>query len=237
MMHGPEKSDSSIVAKKSANKPRSPGAESMERREGTKENTGESPASRTLSRAIATGRLDRVRQAARGNRKERFTALMHHVTVDLLWQAYHWLKRSAAPGVDGVTWYDYEENLEAKLTDLHARVHRGSYHPLPSRRKYIAKPDGRQRPLGIAALEDKIVRRAVVEVLNAIYEQDFLGFSYGFRPGRGQHDALDALAVGISQRRVNWIWTRTSPPILIRFPTTGCFGFWNIVSAIAVCYA
>ena len=205
MMHGSEKSDPSIVAKKSANKPRSPGAESMERREGTKENMGESPASRTLSRAIATGRLDRVRQAAKGNKKERFTALMHHVTVDLLWQAYHWLKRSAAPGVDGVTWYDYEENLEAKLTDLHTRVHRGSYHPLPSRRKYIAKPDGRQRPLGIAALEDKIVQRAVVEVLNAIYEQDFLGFSYGFRPGRGQHDALDALAVGISQRRVNWI--------------------------------
>ena len=205
MMHGAEKSDSSTVAKKSANKPRSPGAESMERREGTKENTGESPASRTLSRAIVTGGLDRVRQAARGNKKERFTALLHHVTVDLLWQAYHWLKRSAAPGVDGVTWYDYEENLEAKLIDLHRRVHRGGYHPLPSRRKYIAKPDGRQRPLGIAALEDKIVQRAVVEVLNAIYEQDFLGFSYGFRPGRGQHDALDALAVGITQRHVNWI--------------------------------
>ena len=115
------------------------------------------------------------------------------------------MKRSAAPGVDGVTWHHYEEDLEAKLIDLHTRVHRGSYHPLPSRRKYIAKPDGRQRPLGIAALEDKIVQRAMVEVLNAIYEQDFLGFSYGFRPGRGQHDALDALAVGISQRRVNWI--------------------------------
>jgi len=177
----------------------------MEQREGTKENTGESPASRTLSREIVTGGLDRVRQAARGNKKERFTALLHHVTVDLLWQGYHSLKRSAAPGVDGVTWFDYEENLEAKLIDLHARLHRGSYHPLPSRRKYIAKPDGRQRPLGIAALEDKIVQRAVVEVLNAIYEQDFLGFSYGFRPGRGQHDALDALAVGITQRRVNWI--------------------------------
>ena len=205
MMHGAEKSDSSIVATKSANKPGSPGAELTERREGTKENTGESPASRTLRREIATGGLDRVRQAARGNKKERFTALLHHVTVDLLWQAYQWLKRNAAPGVDGVTWYDYEENLEAKLTDLHTRVHRGSYHPLPSRRKYIAKPDGRQRPLGIAALEDKIVQRAVVEVLSAIYEQDFLGFSYGFRPGRGQHDALDALAVGISQRHVNWI--------------------------------
>ncbi len=177
----------------------------MERREGAMENTGEPPASRTQSREIVTGGLDRVRQAARGNKKERFTALMHHVTLDLLWQSYHWLKRSAAPGIDGVTWHDYEENLEAKLEDLHARLHRGSYHPLPSRRKYIAKSDGRMRPLGIAALEDKIVQRAVVEVLNAIYEQDFLGFSYGFRPGRGQHDALDALAFGITQRHVNWI--------------------------------
>jgi RNA-directed DNA polymerase len=205
VMHGWQKSDSSVVAKKSANKPRRAGAEPMERREGTKENTGESPASRTQSRGIVTGGLDRVRQAARGDKKERFTALMHHVTPELLWQAFHWLKRSAAPGVDGVTWHDYEENLEAKLDDLHTRVHRGSYHPLPSRRKYIAKADGRLRPLGIAALEDKIVQRAVVEVLNAIYEQDFLGFSYGFRPGRGQHDALDALAFGITQRRVNWI--------------------------------
>jgi group II intron reverse transcriptase/maturase len=130
---------------------------------------------------------------------------MHHVTPELLWQAYHWLKRSAARGVDGVRWHDYEEDLEAKLADLHTRVQRGSYRPLPSRRRYIAKTDGRQRPLGITALEDKIVQRAVVEVLNAIYEQDFLGFSYGFRPGRGPHDALDALAYGITQRRVNWI--------------------------------
>jgi RNA-directed DNA polymerase len=205
MMHGLEKSDSSIRAKKSANKPGQPGAESMERREGAKENTGQLLASRTLSREIAIGGLDRVRQAARGNKKERFTALLHHVTVDLLRQAYYGLKRSAAPGVDGVTWHDYEGNLEEKLSDLHTRVHRGSYHPMPSRRKYIAKPDGRKRPLGIAALEDKIIQRAVVEVLNAIYEQDFLGFSYGFRPGRGQHYALDALTVGITHRHVNWI--------------------------------
>jgi RNA-directed DNA polymerase len=194
MMHGAEKSDSSTVAKKSANQPRSPGAESMERREGTKENMGESPASRTLSRAIATGGLDRVRQAARGNKKERFTALLHHVTVDLLWQAYHWLKRSAAPGVDGVTWYDYGENLEAKLIDLHRRVHRGSYHPLPSRRKYIAKPDGRQRPLGIAALEDKIVQRAVVEVLNAILTSRT---SWDSHTGSG-------LGVGNMTRSMHW---------------------------------
>jgi RNA-directed DNA polymerase len=206
MTHGPEKSDSSIRATKSANKPGQPGAESMERREGAKENAGESPTSRTQRREIVSEGLDRVRQAAKGNiKKERFTALLHHVTVDLLRQAFHMLKRSAAPGVDGVTWHDYEENWEAKLNDLHTRIHRGSYHPLPSRRKYIAKPDGRKRPLGVAALEDKIVQRAVVEVLNAIYEQDFLGFSYGFRPGRGQHDALDALAVGISQKHVNWI--------------------------------
>ena len=134
-----------------------------------------------------SGGLDRVRQAAKGNKKERFTALLHHVTADHLWQAYHWLKHNAAPGVDGVTWHDYEENLDAKLVELHTHIHRGSYHPLPSRRKYIAKADGRKRPLGVAALEDKIVQRAVVEVLNAIYEQDFRGFSYAFRPGRGQH--------------------------------------------------
>ncbi|WP_456264258.1 group II intron reverse transcriptase/maturase, partial [Geomonas diazotrophica] len=123
----------------------------------------------------------------------------------LLRESFSWLKRDAAPGVDGVTWEDYEQHLEANLMDLHARVHRGAYRALPSRRKYIPKPDGRQRPLGIAALEDKIVQRAVVEVLNAIYEEDFLGFSYGFRPGRGQHDALDALTVGITCMKVNWV--------------------------------
>ena len=149
--------------------------------------------------------LERVRTAAGLNKEERFTALLHHVDVDLLRQAYLWLKREAAPGVDGVTWAEYGQGLEDKLRDLHERVHRGSYRALPSRRRYIPKPDGRQRPLGIAALEDKIVQRAVVEVLNAIYEEDFLGFSYGFRPGRGQHDALDALVVAIETRKVNWI--------------------------------
>jgi retron-type reverse transcriptase len=149
--------------------------------------------------------LDRVRLAARLDRKQRFTALLHHVTVDLLRDAYSWIKRDAAPGVDGVTWHAYGEDLEARLEDLHARVHRGGYRAQPSRRKFIPKPDGRQRPLGIAALEDKIVQRALVEVLNAIYEEDFLGLSYGFRPGRSQHDALDALAVGIERTKVNWI--------------------------------
>jgi group II intron reverse transcriptase/maturase len=149
--------------------------------------------------------LDRVRQAAKARKKERFTALLHHVNVELLKEAYFWLKRNAAPGVDGLTWKAYEQDLEANVVDLHARVHRGAYRALPSRRQYIAKADGRQRPLGIAALEDKIVQRALVEVLNAIYEEDFVGFSYGFRPGRSQHDCLDALATGITRTKVNWI--------------------------------
>jgi len=149
--------------------------------------------------------LDRVREAAKARKKERFTALLHHVTVELLGEAFYALKRNAAPGVDGLRWKDYEAGLEAHLRDLHARVHRGAYRALPVRRRYIPKPDGKERPLGIAALEDKILQRAVVEVLNAIYEADFLGFSYGFRPGRSPHDALDALAVGICTTPVNWI--------------------------------
>lgn len=153
---------------------------------------------------MSTG-LERVRTAARQRKKERFTALLHHVTVDLLREAYSRLRRDAAVGVDGVTWDEYGADLEANLADLHVRIHRGAYRAQPSRRTYIPKPDGRRRPLGIAALEDKIVQRALAEVLNAIYEQDFRGFSYGFRPGRGQHDALDTLAVGIESRKVNWI--------------------------------
>jgi RNA-directed DNA polymerase len=149
--------------------------------------------------------IERIRKVARERKGEKFTTLLHHVDVALLEQAYYWLKREAAPGVDGVTWAEYGEGLADRLADLHDRVHRGSYRAQPSRRTCIPKPDGRQRPLGIATLEDKIVQRAVVEVLNAIYEADFLGFSYGFRPGRGQHDALDALAVGIENQAVNWI--------------------------------
>jgi group II intron reverse transcriptase/maturase len=149
--------------------------------------------------------LDRVRQAAEERKQERFIALLHHVDEALLGHAYRQLRREAAPGIDGVTWQAYGEDLDRNLTDLRDRIHRGAYRALPSRRQYIAKPDGRQRPLGIAALEDKIVQRAVVEVLNAIYEADFLGFSYGFRPGRGQHQALDALAVAIDRRPVNWV--------------------------------
>lgn len=205
MMHGREKSDLFKVATKPTNKPGQPGAESGERRKGAEGNTGEPHMHRTPSRESVSQGLDRVRQAAKARKKERFTALLHHVTAELLKDAYFWLKRNAAPGVDGLTWKEYEQDLEANVVDLHARVHRGSYRALPSKRRYIAKTDGRQRPLGIAALEDKIVQRALVEVLNAIYEEDFLGFSYGFRPGRSQHDCLDALAVGITLTKVNWI--------------------------------
>jgi group II intron reverse transcriptase/maturase len=190
---------------KPANKAGQPTAERVEPRAEAEGNTSEPRTRRTPSRESVPQGLDRVRQAAKERKKERFTALLHHVNVDLLRDAYFWLQRNAAPGVDGVTWQEYAQNLEANLVDLHARIHRGAYRALPSRRKYIAKPDGRQRPLGIAALEDKIVQRALVEVLNAIYEEDFLGFSYGFRPGRSQHDALDALATGITRTKVNWI--------------------------------
>jgi RNA-directed DNA polymerase len=149
--------------------------------------------------------LVRVRQVARQDKDARFTALLHHVSVDRLRAAYRAISPNAAPGVDGVMWRDYGRDLEANLQDLHAGVHRGAYRAKPSRRVYIPKADGRQRPLGVASLEDKIVQRAVVEVLNAVYEEDFLGFSYGFRPGRSPHDALDALATGIQRTRVNWV--------------------------------
>jgi len=146
-----------------------------------------------------------VRQAARARKQERFTALLHHVTVNLLRDSFYALKRKAAPGVDGVTWKEYETGLEDRLVDLHSRVHRGAYRAQPSRRVYIPKADGRQRPLGIAALEDKVVQQAVVTILNEIYESDFRGFSYGFRPGRNPHQALDALRVGLHRRRVKWV--------------------------------
>jgi group II intron reverse transcriptase/maturase len=206
MMHKPEKSDLSIVAMKPVNNAEgSEEAESVERRERAEGNTVENRTHRTQSRASVFSGLEHVRERARSEKQGRFTALLHHVEVDLLRVAFSWLKRDAAPGVDGLTWRQYEQNLEGNLVDLHARVHRGAYRALPSRRKFIPKADGQARPLGIAALEDKIVQRAVVEVFNAIYEQDFLGFSYGFRPGRSPHDALDALAVGITHTPVNWI--------------------------------
>ena len=193
------------VVKNPANKAGQPAAEQRERREGTKGNAGPTDTHRTPSRAGVSPGLDRVRQAAKAGKETRFTALLHPLDVALLRWAYHQLKRDAAVGVDDVTWAEYGQGLEARLTDLHGRVHRGAYRAQPSRRHYIPKPDGRQRPLGTAALEDKIVQRALVEILNAIYEVEFLGFSYGFRPGRGQHDALDALVVAIETRKVNWI--------------------------------
>jgi len=205
MMHGRGKSDSAIVAAKPMNKADPSAAELVEPRAGTEGNAGQQSTRRSQTRESVSQALERIRNAARHKKGERFTALLHHIDTGLLRTAFFALKRDAAPGVDGVTWRDYEANLERKLEDLHARVHRGAYRALPSRRQYIPKPDGRQRALAVAALEDKIVQRATVALLNAIYEEEFLGFSYGFRPGRGTHDALDALIVGIGSRRVNWI--------------------------------
>jgi group II intron reverse transcriptase/maturase len=206
MTNGPKKSDLAKVAEKPTNKAGGrTTAESVEPRAGTEGNANQQSMHRTQCRVRVSQALGRVRQAARVRKKERFTALLHHISIDLLRLSFYALKRSAAPGVDGVRWKDYEAALESNLRGLHDRVHRGAYRALPSRRKYIPKPDGRQRPLGIAALEDKILQRAVVAVLNAIYEEDFLGFSYGFRPKRSQHNALDALMVGIQRRKVNWI--------------------------------
>jgi RNA-directed DNA polymerase len=206
MMHGREKSDSAIVAVKPTNKAVPTAAEPVEPRAGAKGNAGQQSTHRTQGRERVAQALERVRQAARQRKKERFTALLHHISIDCLRMAFFALKRDAASGVDGLTWPTYEADLDRNLTDLHERVHRGAYRALPSRRTYIPKADGKQRPLAVAALEDKIVQRATAAVLNAIYEEDFLGFSYGFRPKRGQHNALDALVVGITSRRVNFIF-------------------------------
>src|SRR6516225_6424598 len=215
MMHGHEKSDSVIVAAKPANKVAHPAveqsaaepatAEPVEPRAETKGNAGQQSTCRAQSRISVSQALERIRKVARERKKERFTALFHHISIDLLEEAFYELKEDAAPGVDRLTWADYEADLECELEDLHDRVRRGAYRALPSRRVYIPKPDGRQRPLAVAALEDKIVQRAVVALLNAIYEEDFLGLSYGFRPGRGAHDAMDALCVGIHSKKVSYI--------------------------------
>ena len=207
MMFEPEKSDSAIVAMKLANKTAvsKAVAELVEPRAGTKGNTEQPRTRRTQCRSSVSQRLDRVRNAARQRKKEKFTALLHHIDFDLLLESFLALKRTAAAGVDKVTWEDYDMQTQENIQDLHKRVQSGAYRALPVRRVFIPKADGRQRPLGIAALEDKIVQRATVAVLNAIYEEDFLGFSYGFRPERGQHDALDALSVAISNTPVNSI--------------------------------
>ncbi len=205
MTYGWERSDPSIVATKPTNKAGRPVAEPVEPREGTKGNAGQQRTRRAQDRASVSQALARVRKAARQRKTERFTALLHHIDPAMLRTAFFALKRDAAPGVDGMTWRDYEGDLDRRIDDLHARVRRGAYRAQPSRRRFIPKPDGRRRPLAVAALEDKIVQRATVAVLNAIYEEDFLGFSYGFRPGRGQHDALDALCVGISGTKVSFV--------------------------------
>ena len=204
-MHAEGESDGCVLPSKCPNKGGQPPAEGMEGRQPTKENAGQATAPRTQSRISEWSDLLGVRKPARNDKRSRFTALLHHVTVHLLRDSYYALKRDAAPGVDGMTWREYETGLDEKLTALHSRIHQGTYRAQPSKRAYIPKADGRQRPLGIAALEDKIVQQAVVTVLNQIYEEDFLGFSYGFRPGRSQHGALDALWVGIMRKKVNWI--------------------------------
>jgi RNA-directed DNA polymerase len=199
------KSDGRVVPAKPPNNAARAVAEVVEGRCPAKGNAASETRPGHRAGVSVSSDLDRVRQVARNDKDARFTALLHHVTVERLEAAYRAIRPGAAPGVDGVTWRDYGQDLEENLRDLHARVHRGAYRARPSRRAYIPKADGRRRPLGVASLEDKILQRAVVEVLNAIYECDFLGFSYGFRPGRSQHHALDALAVGIEKRSVNWI--------------------------------
>src|SRR5580700_1389537 len=206
MMHEHGKSAPAVVAVKPTNKAGRPATEPVEPRAGTKGNAGQQNARRAQERESASNALDRIRRVAGERKKEKFTSLFHHISVELLEEAFYELKKNAAPGADGLTWQEYETDLERNLEDLYARLHRGAYRALPSRRVYIPKPDGRERPIAIAALEDKVVQRAALAVLNAIYEEDFLGFSYGFRPGRGTHDALDALIVGISSTKVNWIF-------------------------------
>src|SRR4051794_19927469 len=225
MMHEPEKSDPVVVAGKPTNKAVRAAAEPVEPRTGTKGNADQQSTRRAQDRGSVSQALERVRQAARQRKKERFTALLHHISPAMLRMAFYAIKRDAAPGVDGMTWQTYEQDLDHQIEDLHARVRSGAYRAQPSRRSYIPKEDGSKRPLAVAALEDKVVQRATAAVLSAIFEEDFLGFSYGFRPGRSQHDALDALIVGISSRKVNYIldadirsfFTEVSQQWVVRF--------------------
>jgi RNA-directed DNA polymerase len=204
LAHGAGKSDCRVVPEKAPNRGESP-REEPEGRRRIKENVMDEHTDRTQDRSTVSRGLQGVREAARRDKGLRFTTLLHHVNEKLLLDSFYLLKRQAAPGVDRVTWSEYEQGVEGRMEDLHDRVHRGAYRAQPSRRVYIPKPDGRKRPLGIAALEDKIVQQAVVTVLNQIYEEDFLGFSYGFRSGRSAHDALDSLSAGILTKKVNWI--------------------------------
>jgi RNA-directed DNA polymerase len=225
MMHEPEESDSVVVAGKPTNKVERSTAEPVEPRTETKGNENQQSTRRAQDRESVSQALERVRIAAGQRRKEKLTSLLHHVSPAMLRMAFHAIKRDAAPGVDGMTWENYEKDLDRRIDDLHTRVHAGAYRAQPSRRSYIPKEDGSKRPLAIAALEDKIVQRAVAAMLSAIYEEEFLGFSYGFRPGRSQHDALDALIVGIGTKKVNFIldadirsfFTEVSQQWVVRF--------------------
>ena len=207
-VNGNEESDGVVVPVNPSNKAQLQPSGAAERGEGrtpTKENIGQAHTPPAQDGQGVSQGLDGVRRAARERRQDRFTSLLHYLTVELLQASFYALKKNAAPGVDGIRWQEYEGGLEGRLRDLKDRIHRGAYRAQASRRIYIPKADGRQRPIGIAALEDKIVQQAVVTILNEIYEVDFRGFSYGFRPGRSPHQALDALSVGIQRKRVNWI--------------------------------
>ena len=206
MVSGMKKSDEAVLPVKAANKGAQAPAEPPEGRASTKGNLRDQSTPRTQGRDGVSQAVERIRQAATRKPQEKLTALLHHITTDALRCAFYDLQKTASAGVDGLVWREYEDGLEERLLDLHERVHSGAYRALPSRRVAIPKPDGGTRPLGIIALEDKVVQKAVVDViLTPIYEPEFLGFSYGFRPGRGAHDALDALAFGIERRKVNWI--------------------------------
>lgn len=205
MMHGREKSDPVVVAAKPTNKAEQSAAEPGEPRTGTKGIAGQQSMRRAQDRGSVSQALSRVRNVAKQGKKEKFTTLFHHLDAAMLRTAFFALKKDAAPGVDELTWEAYEADLDPRIDDLHARLHRGAYRAQPARRRFIPKPDGSQRPLAVTALEDKIVQRATAAVLSAIYEEEFLGFSYGFRPKRSQHDALDALMVGIAGTKVNFV--------------------------------
>jgi len=204
-MHVTEESHRGIIPMNHSNKDGNASAESGEGRPLIKENVRQPNTSPTQSGERVSQGLAGVRKAAGNNKEMKFTALLHHLTVELLRESFHSLKRKAAPGVDGVTWQEYEDGLEDRLIDLHGRIHRGAYRATPSRRVYIEKADGRQRPLAVPVIEDKLVQHAVVTILNQIYEEDFLGFSYGFRPGRSQHQALDALSYALLKKKVNYV--------------------------------
>src|SRR5271169_6337034 len=204
-MHVLEKSDCAVVPVNQPNKGGRPSAEAGEGRAQTKENISQSHMHPTQSGKRISQGLDGVRKVARETKQERFTALLHHLSVELLRDSFYALQRKAPPGVDGITWQEFETGLEGRLVDLHSRVHRRAYRAKPSRRVFIPKADGRQRPLGTAALEDKVVQQSVVTILNQIYEEDFRSFSYGFRPKRSQHQALDALYVAMTRKKVNWV--------------------------------